>query len=147
MFSFKVRIMMREAIFSLVGVLLGGVITFVSTFFFEWKNRKYEEKRKEKELICNVIKQYEILSDKIYFNEYYQDDPQDIIKYISEEFMNIRRDNRNEELLFIKNDLIHNIEKADNSIFSFDQAYDGKELIKVKSDIKECIAVLKEYIV
>lgn len=137
---------MREAIFSLVGVLLGGLITFTSTYFFEWKNRKYEEKKKEKELICNVIKQYEILWDKIYFNEYYKDDPQEIIQYISEEFMNIRRGNRDDELLFIKSDLLHSIEKADNSLFSFDQAYDGKELLKIENSIKKCIKVLKEYI-
>ena len=71
---------MSEAIFSLIGVVLGGLITFISTYFFEWKNKRYEKKQQEKELICNVIKQYEILSDKIYFNTYYQDDPQDIIK-------------------------------------------------------------------
>lgn len=137
---------MSEAIFSLVGVLLGGLITFASTYFFEWKNRKYEEKKKEKELICNVIKQYEILRDKIYFNEYYQDDPQEIIQYISEEFMNIRRGNRDDELLFIKSDLLHSIEKADDSLFSFDQAYDGRELLKIKNNMKKCIEVLKEYI-
>ena len=60
--------------------------------------------------------------------------------------MNIRRGNRDDELLFIKGDLLHSIEKADDSLFSFDQAYDGKELLKIKNSIKKCIEVLKEYI-
>ena len=47
---------MSEAIFSLIGVVLGGLITFISTYFFEWKNKRYEKKQQEKELICNVIK-------------------------------------------------------------------------------------------
>lgn len=138
---------MSEAIFSLIGVVLGGLITFISTYFFEWKNKRYEKKQQEKELICNVIKQYEILSDKIYFNTYYQDDPQDIIKYITEEFMGARRDNRSKELLFVKRDLLNSIEKTDNFLFSFNDPYDGNELLKMKNNIEECIKVLKKYIV
>ena len=92
---------MKEAIFSLLGVLLGGLISFGSTYFFEWKNKKYEERKYEKELVCNVIKQYEILSDKIWFNTYYQDDPSDIIKYISNEFIDQRHNNLY-VLLFLK---------------------------------------------
>ena len=88
-----------------------------------------------------------LLSDKIYFNTYYQDDPQDIIKYITEEFMGARRDNRSKELLFVKRDLLNSIEKTDNFLFSFNDPYDGNELLKMKNNIEECIKVLKKYIV
>lgn len=53
--------------------------------------------------------------------------------------MNIRRGNRDDELLFIKSDLLHSIEKADDSLFSFDQAYDGKELLKIENSIKNVL--------
>lgn len=138
---------MSETIFSLIGVLIGGLITFISTYFFEWKNRKFEKKQKEKELICNVIKQYEILSNKIYFNTYYHEDPNDIIQYISEEFMEMRYANRNKELLFIERDILNSIEKVDNILHSFDEPYDGEELFRIKNSIKECIAILKDYII
>lgn len=137
---------MKEAIFSLLGVLLGGLISFGSTYFFEWKNKKYEERKYEKELVCNVIKQYEILSDKIWFNTYYQDDPSDIIKYISNEFIDQRHNNKEKELLFIKDEILKTIEHTDYLVIPFDEPYNREEFQKIKCEIRECIKVLRDYL-
>ena len=137
---------MEEAIFSLIGVLLGGIITFLTTYFTDLKNRQYEKKQEEKILICNIIKQYEILKEKIWFNEYYNDNPMDIVEYISNEFHGIRKSNREKELLYINSKLLQKIEKTDNHIFPFDNSYSSKEYQNIKVAITECIKELREFI-
>lgn len=138
---------MSEGIFSLVGVVLGVVLTFFSTCIVDWRNRRYKKRCEEKKLICNVIKQYEILKDKIWFNTYYQDDPADILEYISNDFMSMRRSNREKELLFIRKELLNSIDQTDNLIFSFDITYNANQLMKIKNALKECTEILKKFAV
>lgn len=85
---------MQEAIFSMIGVIVGGVVTFLSTSILDWKIRRYERKKEEKLLICNVIKQYEILQDKMWFNDNNSEDPIEIVDYISNIFIDLRRERR-----------------------------------------------------
>lgn len=135
-----------EAIFSLIGVLFGGIITFLTTYLTDLKNRRYDKKQKEKILICNIIKQYEMLREKIWFNQYYNDDPMDIVKYISNEFYEVRKSNREKELLYINSELLQTIEKTDNLIFPFDSSYSSKEYQNIKKSIMESIEVLRKFI-
>ena len=93
-----------------------------------------------------MIKQYEILQDKMWFNDNNSEDPIEIVDYISNIFIDLRRERREKELMYISNKIMKKIEDMDNLIFPFDEPYNGKEKLKIRITIKEGIQVLRNYI-
>lgn len=134
---------MQEAIFSLIGVIVGSIITFFGTCILDWKVKRYEEKKEEKKSICNIIKQYEILQDKIWFDS----GGMERLNGISQkEFMESRRKNREKELMYVNKSIMEKVDELDSSIILFDEEYDESEIRKIFDTISDCIEELRNYI-
>ena len=108
---------MIEVIFSLLGVLLGGIISIFSTRWMENRRKKEENNKKKLEVLSKVILHYSIFEEKIRKISYFQESPREVVNFYYDNFSEMRLKNYVNELVFLPNEMREYVEKCDSKIW------------------------------
>ena len=107
---------MTEAILALAGVLLGGIISFASTYYWENKRWKEEKGKKALETLKSAMQQYITFWDKLRKETFFDQNLDEIIKYYYGEFSEMRLSNKVNEVLFLNEEQKNYIREIDQEI-------------------------------
>ena len=121
---------MCEAILSLIGVLIGGILTLLATWFSDRLRKKDERRKKELEVLNITMSHYFSLLDKLKNESYWNhhlgdtiaagDKPNgDFIDFYYNSFSKMRSNNKSNEILFISLEKRKYIDKIDDNIYKW----------------------------
>ena len=93
---------MCEAILSLIGVLIGGILTLLATWFSDRLRKKDERRKKELEVLNITMSHYFSLLDKLKNESYWNHHLEDFIDFYYNSFSKMRSNNKSNEIILIK---------------------------------------------
>lgn len=110
---------MCEAILSLIGVLIGGILTLLATWFSDRLRKKDERRKKELEVLNITMSHYFSLLDKLKNESYWNHHLEDFIDFYYNSFSKMRSNNKSNEILFISLEKRKYIDKIDDNIYKW----------------------------
>ena len=110
---------MCEAILSLIGVLIGGILTLLATWFSDRLRKKDERRKKELEVLNITMSHYFSLLDKLKNESYWNHHLEDFIDFYYNSFSKMRSNNKSNEILFISLEKRKYIDEIDDNIYKW----------------------------
>ena len=128
---------MPEWVISLMGVVMGGIITLFTTWFSEHMRGKEERRKKELEVLGVVILHYNIFWGKIRNETYWNNHLGDAIEFYYGDFSEMRLNNKSNELLYLSMEKRVFIDKIDNNIYKWIREAEENNLVSLPMLSKE----------